>query len=259
MGVSAAPRAPGAGWELRLRRPCQELGARGGCVGAGRGPSATHRSVSPRVRCCRQPPARPWSWRVEAGVARGGRQPRVLVFQGGRPGVAPVFPCLRSRWQEAGCSADSHGEGISKAKGSFLALLREKTRCFPLALSSRNPSPRPRIAHGRSRAQPGGPPSSAHTPQGGNPAFAHLPLPLNPPHPPAASNRCPRPLVRVPWSLPQQPCAPAAAAGMLRGPPAGPAALPARLAGAALPGACFGPSQSAAAAPCSRCWRLSSS
>lgn len=30
------------------------LGAQGGRVGTGRGPSATHRSVSPQVRCCQR-------------------------------------------------------------------------------------------------------------------------------------------------------------------------------------------------------------
>lgn len=96
-------------------------------------------------------------WREAAG------SPACLFSRAGGQGLLPSSFPLRSRWQEAGRSADSHGEGISKAKGSFLALLQEKTRCFPLALSSCNPSPCPCIAHGRSRAQPGGPPPSAPT------------------------------------------------------------------------------------------------
>lgn len=174
--------------------------------------------------------------------------------QGLLPSSLPLLQCC---WQQAGRSADCHGEGISKAKGSFLAPLQEKTRCFTLALSSGNPSPCPPSTHRSGWAQPEGPPSSTHTVGGKtSPVLSACPSPLNPPDPLVASNRCACSLVCVPWSLPQQLCTPTAAAGVLRGPPAGPAALPARLAGVLLPGACFGPSQSAAAALCSRCWRL---
>lgn len=184
--------------------------------------------------------------------------PACLFSRAEGQGLLPSsLPLLRCCWQQAGCSADSHGEGISKAKGSFLAPLQEKMRCFTLALSSCNPSSRPHNTHRRSWAQPEGLPSSIHTVGGKtSPMLSACPSLLNPPDPLVASNWCACSLVHVPWSLPQQLCTPAAAAGMLRGPPAGPAALPARLAGVLLPGACFGPSQSAAAAPCSRCWRL---
>lgn len=166
------------------------------------------------------------------------------------------LPLLRCCWQQAGRSADSHGEGISKAKGSFLAPLQEKTRCFTPALSC-NPSPCPRNSHRKIWAQPEGPHLSIHRVGGKtSPVLSACPSPLKPPDPPVASNRCACSLGRVPWSLPQQLCTPAVATGVLRGPPAGPAALPARLVGVLLPGVCFGPSQSAAAALCSRCWRL---
>ena len=231
---------------------------------AGRGPSATHRSVSPRARCRRQPPARPRSWRVEVGVARGGEQPRMLVFQGGRPGVAPVFPFPSGlAGRRLGAQLTVTGKALAKQRGVSSPYCKRRRGAFPW------PSPPATLPHvpasptgeaGHSLRVP--PPIHTHSGEENQPhrrALAHLPLPLNPPDPPAASNRCPRPLVRIPWSLPQQPCTPTAAAGMLRGPPAGPAALPARLAGVALPGACFGPSRSVAAAPCSRCWRLTPS
>lgn len=132
-----------------------------------------------------------------------------MFSRAGGQGLLPSSLPLRSCWQEAGRSADSHGEGISKAKGSFLSLLQEKTRCFPLVLSSCNPSPRPHIAHGRSWHSLGVP----HHPQaqrGEKPALrralAHLPLPLNPPDLPAASNRCPRPLVPAPATVRTRGC-----------------------------------------------------
>lgn len=184
--------------------------------------------------------------------------PACLFSRAEGQGLLPSsLPLLRCCWQHAGRSADSHGEGISKAKGSFLAPLQEKMRCITLALSSGNPSPYPPSTHRRSWASPEGPPSSKRTVEGKtSPVLSACPSPLNPPDPPVASNRYACSLVCVPWSLPQQLCTPTVAAGPLRGPPAGPAALPAQLAGVLLPGACFGPSQSAAAAPCSRCWRL---
>lgn len=183
--------------------------------------------------------------------------PTCLFSRAEGQGLLPSsLPLLRCCWQQAGHSADSHREGISKAKESSLAPLQGMTRCFTPALSSGNPSPCPPSTYRKSWAQPEGPPSSTHTVGGKTTVLSVCPSPLNPPDPPVASNRCACSLVCVPWSLPQQLCTPAAAAGVLRGPPAGPAALPARLAGVLLPGACFGPSQSAAAALCSRCCRL---
>lgn len=231
---------------------------------AGRGPSATHRSKSPWVRCCQQPPALPQSRKVEVGLARDGQWALVLIFQGERPGLAPIFLFLWSCWQEAGCSADTHWEGISKAKGSFLLL--HEMRCFSLALSCCNLSPHPCVTHGRSQAQPECPPPcpppSTHTAvRKTSPALSARPSPsaikptrssstqqLVSPSP----DLCPLVPVPIPLSTP------VAMAGMLRGPPAGPTALPARLAGVVLLGACFGPSQSVAAALCSRCWTLMS-
>lgn len=124
-----------------------------------------------------------------------------LFSRAGGQGLLPSSFPLRSGWQEAGRSADSHGEGISKAKGSFLALLQEDEvlspgplllQPFPMSL----PSPMGEAGHSL------GVPHHPHTQWGGKPAprrvLAHLPLPLNPPHPPAASNWCPCPLVPCP-------------------------------------------------------------
>lgn len=72
------------------------------------------------------------------GSLRVGARVPVLVFRRGVPRLLPsslprAFPPLRSLWQEAVLSADGHGEGISEAEGSLLALLQEKSA----------PSPRP--------------------------------------------------------------------------------------------------------------------
>lgn len=249
--------SPGASWELKLCScPCQELGTQRGCVNAGRGPNVRHRNVSPSEM---PPPAGPRNQRVEVRVVRGGWRPRCLFSRAQGQGLLPFsLPLLRCCWQQAGCSADSHGEGISKAKGSSLVPLQGKMRCFTPALSSGNPSPCPASTHRKSWAQPEGPPSVRGENQ---PCVELSPISIKPTR--SSGGQQPVclfpglcPLVCVPWSLPQQLCTPAVAAGVLREPPAGPAALPARLAGVLLPGACFGPSQSAAAALCSRCWRL---
>lgn len=230
---------------------------------AGRGPSATHRNVSPQARCLWQPPAWPRSWRVEA---RGGkRRPAALraCFPGQEARGCSRLPFPSGlTGRRLGAQLTVTGKALAKQRGVSSPYRKRRRGAFPW------PSPPATLPHvpASPMGEAGhslGVPHHPHTQQGGKPAprqaLAHLPLPLNPLHPPATSNRCPRPPVHVPWSLPQKPCTPAAAAGLLRGSPAGPAALPARLAGAALPGACFGPSRSVAAAPCSRCWRLSSS
>lgn len=171
------------------------------------------RSASPRVRRCRQPPG------VEAGVARGSRRSRILVFsRAGGQGLLPSSLPLRSGWQEAGRSADSHGEGISKAKGEFPHPVAREDEALSSPTSPSRPSPPATLSPRRPRAQPGGPPPSTRTAgRRTGPVPSARPSPFchetHRQHPPAATNRCPRPLVRVPWSLPQQPCTPPGAGG----------------------------------------------
>lgn len=141
-GGSAAS-APGAGLRLRCR-PCPGLG------GAAGGPGP---------------------WQPAGGCPcsfsrRGG--PRLLP-----PSLPHAFPPLRSLWQEAVLSADGHGEGISEAEGSLLALLQEEEiSAFPAA----SPPPPGHAGHGL---------EGPSTEEGENPAprraLAHLPLPCKPP------------------------------------------------------------------------------
>lgn len=136
--------------------------------------------------------------------------PTCLFSRAEGQGLLPSsLPLLRCCWQQAGRSADSHREGISKAKESSLAPLQGMTRCFTPALSSGNPSPCPPSTYRKSWAQPEGPPSSTHTVGGKTTVLSVCPSPLNPPDPPVASNRCACSLVCSPGLCPLVP-APAA-------------------------------------------------
>lgn len=194
------------GWELRLCcRPCQERGARGGYMDVGRGPSATNRSVSPLGKML--PAACGTALELEGGSWGGEKRPVAphACFPGREARGCSCLPFPSGpAWQQAGSSADSHGEGISKATGSFLALLQDKTRCFPPALPSCNPSPRPHIKLGTAS---GGPPPRRRTAgRKTSPVLSAHPSPSA--MKPARSSGGQQPVSPSPGPLPQRLCAP---------------------------------------------------
>lgn len=222
----------------------------------GRGPSARNRSMSPLGKML--PAACGVALELEGGSWGGERRlVAPLVFQGGRPGVAPVFsspPALLGG--RLGAQLTVTGKALAKQRGVSLPYSKTRRGAFPSPLILQ---PFPTSPHQAGHSLGESPTIQTHSREENQPRAERSPIPLR--HETHQILRWPATGVPVPWSL-----APAtvrthatAVVGTLRGPPVGPAALPARLAGAARPGACFGPCRSVAAAPCSRCWRPASS
>lgn len=168
-------------------------------------------------------------------------------FPGGEDPVCSLLPCP-VRFLPSGPSGR---RPCSQLTVTGKALAKRRGVCSPCCRRKKSaPSPRPLLllpatpgtawgvpAQKRGKIQPRAEPS---------------PISLCPANHRVLGTRCPRALFPLPQAL--QPCP-----GLLRGLRAAPAAPRARLAGAEPPGACAAPCRSAAAAPCSRCWRLTTS